>query len=65
MRKRLTEKQRHVMGAFVLTAGLTVMPMSLSLLLTTIYIRFVVDDELDLVQGMNTAALPYFLAVTG
>lgn len=65
MRKLLTEKQRHTLSAVVLAVGLAVMPMSLSLLATTVYVRFVVDEELDLVQGMNTATLPYFLAVTG
>ncbi|KAL8612878.1 hypothetical protein ACOMHN_038133 [Nucella lapillus] len=65
MHKRLTEKQRGMWSFLVLALALPTLPMSLSLLALTAYIRFVVDEELELVQGMNTAGVPFFLAVTG
>ncbi|KAK7103632.1 peripherin-2-like [Littorina saxatilis] len=61
----LTEKQRHQLSSITMFGGIAVMPLSVSLICTTFYIRFVVDDELDLVQGMYTATLPYLLAATG
>ena len=61
----MSEQFRHRLTSCILMVILTVLPMCITLLATTAFIRFVVDEELCLVQGMQTTSLPYFYAITG
>ena len=65
MKIQLTEKRRHHLSSVVLLLGLGMMPMSVWLIAVAVYVRFVVDEELELVQGLDTVTLPYLLGFTG